>query len=142
MRNQIFDGLMTLGASIKPGPGGADNWGETGRKLKDYTTAQLPALFQVEGDTDYRSMLGQAARRAQQVTWVMIHAKGADQAEVPATYSADWIDSVEAKLTQPVNLQTLGGLVFACYIEGAIRRFSGDLDGIEMVIVPLIVLLP
>jgi hypothetical protein len=41
-----------------------------------------------------------------------------------------------------VNLQTLGGLVFACYIEGAIRRFSGDLDGIEMVIVPLIVLLP
>lgn len=140
-RNDIFDAMLAIGQQIEPGAPGS-LWAETGRKMKVPEQAQMPALFQVEGDSEYQSMLGQAARRKEQVTWVIMHNAGADQSVEPARYSQDLKDRIEAKLTQPVNIQTLGGRVFAAYIEGAIRRFPGDLDGTELITVPISILLP
>lgn len=141
-RNAAFDALLSIGASVPPG-GIGSTWGETGRKLKLQDQAQMPALFQVEGDTETESRLGQLRRRKLQVTWVIMHNAGADQAVEPSRYSQDLIDAIEAKLgPSGISYETAGGNVYAAYIDGATRRFMGDLDGIELITVPITLLLP
>jgi hypothetical protein len=141
IRNDAFDALLTIGKQIEPGDPGSE-WGEAGRKMKPPEQALMPALFQVEGDSEYQSKSGQMVRREIQISWVIMHNFGKDQAHEPARYSSDLIDRIEAKLGEGVNIQSLGGRVFAAYIKGAIRRFPGDLDGIELITIPLSILLP
>jgi hypothetical protein len=141
-RNAAFDALLALGLTLPPpGPGGTV-WGDSGRRWKDYTATQLPALWQIELDIDYGSMLGQANKREQQVWWSVVHAVGKDQNAVPAAASADFLDALDGKMCNPVHRQSLGGLVYAAFVKGAIRRFPGDGDGIEILQVPITVLLP
>jgi len=140
-RNEAFDALLAIAQQIEPVAG--TPWGETGRKMKAPEQSQMPALFQVEGDCEHESRLGQMIRRKEQVTWVILHDFGKDQARTPAQYSQDIKDSIEAKFgDRGISYQSLSGLVYAVYIEGAIRRFPGDLDGTEMITVPLSLLLP
>jgi predicted DNA binding CopG/RHH family protein len=141
-RNDAFAALLAIGAQIEPGaPGSA--WGEHGRKMKPPEKAQMPALFQIEGDSEAESKLGQLIKRKQQVLWVIIQNTGKDQSVEPAINSADLIDRVEAKFgDKGLSYQTLSGNVYAAYIDGAIRRYPGDIDGIEMITVPISVLLP
>jgi hypothetical protein len=140
-RNDIFDALLTIGTGI-PAAHGLPAFGETGRKMGDPSTAQYPALWQIEGDEEYNSMDGQLTRRKVQVTWVVVQSTGADQRVVPARYTADLKDAIDATLVNGVHINTLGGRVFAAFIDGAVRRYAGDLDGIEMLVVPLMVILP
>jgi hypothetical protein len=71
-----------------------------------------------------------------------VQSTGADQRVVPARYTADLKDAIDATLVNGVHINTLGGRVFAAFIDGAVRRYAGDLDGIEMLVVPLMVILP
>jgi hypothetical protein len=141
-RNVIFDALLAFGEKIAP-PGGASAWAETGRRLKDPTQARMPALFQCEGDDEYQSQLGQMRRRELQVTWVVYQNAGADQGAIPSEASQDFKDALDAAFSdRGVMLETLGGLTFAAFIKGAVRRFSGDFDGIELITVPISIILP
>jgi hypothetical protein len=121
-------------------------WSETGRRTKLPDGVQYPALIQIEGDCDYQSKLGQLRRREEQVTLLVYHNVGADQASRlfrPFRDTQDFKDRVDAKFgDQGVRLETLGGLVFAAWINGAIRRYPGDLDGIELITIPISLLLP
>lgn len=69
---------------------------------------------------------------------------GKDQSIVPASILNNLIDSVESVLApNPVTgLQTLGGLVSHCWIDGKIMKDSGDLDGDGVAIIPLKILVP
>lgn len=40
------------------------------------------------------------------------------------------------------EVQTLGGLVHNCWIEGQIELHAGDLDGQAIVVIPIRILLP
>jgi hypothetical protein len=142
-RNQAFNNLLALGLTLIP-PGGTapTDWGDSDRKWKDYTKVKLPALWQIELDTEYTSRLGQLAKREQQVWWSIVHNVGKDQAKVPAEATADFLDRAEALLCNPIHRQSLGGLVYAAFIQGTVRRFPGDGDGIEILQVPITVLFP
>ena len=144
-RNDALDGLLALGAALPPG-GAGTSWGETGRKMKAPEDCQMPALLQVDGDTEVTTKLGLLNKRVQQVTWVIYHNAGSDLAVEPARFTANLIDLIEATFNghsgRGVTFETLGGNAYAAYIDGAIRRFAGDLDGIELITVPFSVLLP
>lgn len=141
-RNDIFNALLAIGQAIEPSTG--NQWLDIGRQMKAPENAQCPALFQVEGDCDTNSRLGQMNKRVEQVTWVIYLNYAKDQATIPAVATQDLKDAIEAKLGElpSGNPQTLGGLVYAAYIDGAIRRFPGDLDGLELLTVPIKLLLP
>ena len=138
-RNTALDALLALGTAIVL-PSGA--WGETGRRVKSPDQCQMPALFQADTETQTHSALGQIVRRKIAVTWVIYHSAGADQSIAPSVFGADLVDALEAKLAAPVNLLSLTGAVYAAFIDGAIRRFPGDLDGVEIITVPITLLLP
>ena len=38
--------------------------------------------------------------------------------------------------------QTLGGLVYAAWVNGVIRKFEGDIDGQTIIAVPISILIP
>lgn len=140
-RNAAFDALLAFASQIQP-PGATD-WADKGRRTKLPDGVQYPALIQIEGDCDYQSKLGQMRRREEQVTLLVYQNVGADQGVVPAVATQDFKDRVDAKFgDQGVRLEALGGLVFAAWINGAIRRYPGDLDGIELITIPVSVLLP
>lgn len=140
-RNTAFNGLLEIARTIQPSPG--QQWKETGRKMKAPENAQCPALFQVEGDCEVQSRLGQMIRRKEQALWVIYLNYSKDQTVVPAEKSQDLKDAIEAKFgDNGISFQTLSGTVYAAYIEGAIRRFPGDTDGLELLTVPITLLLP
>jgi hypothetical protein len=138
-RNQIYDALLALGSAVQPA---GSAWGETGRKLKTSDKAQMPALFQVEPDEDHQSKLGQMKRRELSVIWIIMHTNGKDQGNVPARFTADLLDLIDAAFPDRPNVQRLGGLVHAAWIEGQIRKWEGDTDGITILTVPIKLLLP
>ncbi len=143
-RTAAYQALLALGVSLPPpGPPGTV-WGDTGRRWKDYNTAQLPCLWQLEIDMDYGSANhGQLAKRKQQVYWAVVHNIGKDQESVPADATADFLDAMDAKVINPkIGPLTLGGNCYAAYVQGTLRRYPGDTDGIEIIIVPLIVEFP
>jgi hypothetical protein len=140
-RNDVYDALLAIGVAI-PAAHGLTPFKDAGRKMGDYTSAQLPALWQVEGDDEYTSLDGQITRRKSQVTWVVVHGSGANQVTEPTRFTQDLKDAIDATLVNGVHIQTLGGRVFAAFIDGAVRRVAGDFDGYEMLIVPLTIYLP
>lgn len=139
-RNAIYNALLAIGNTIQPG---GSPWGEIGRKLKPVEKAQLPALFQLEPDEDHQSKLGQMRRRELSAIWIIMHNFGKDQSNVPAAFTADVLDLVDAAFPDPgLAPQRLGGLVHACWIEGQIRKWEGDLDGLTILTVPIKILIP
>lgn len=144
-RNAIFDALLAFGVMIDPPGEPTTDWADAARVFKDPTSSQIqyPAIYQVEGDCDYQSQLGQLRRREEQVTWVIFHNLGADQSVVPGRYTQDYKDRLDAKFGDTgVRLEALGGIVFAVWIKGAVRRYRGEVDGIEMITVPISLILP
>lgn len=141
-RETAFDALLALGAALTA-PGGG-TWGDIGRRWKDYTKAPLPALWQLEGDVDYTSANhGQLTKRKAQVHWAIVHNVGKDQSAVPSSATQDFLDAVDAKFINPkIGPITLNGQVYAAYIQGTVRRYAGDQDGIEIVVIPIIVEFP
>jgi len=69
---------------------------------------------------------------------------GKDQSVVPATTLNNLLDAVDAALApDPLSgLQTLGGLVSHCWIEGKVMKDAGDLDGDGVAVIPVKILVP
>lgn len=138
-RNGIFNGLLELGAEIEPG---GQPWGEYGRRLKSPDQSQMPALFQVEPMESYQSRLGQMAKRQLSAMWIIYHSAGKDQAIAPAQFSSDLLDLIDAKLAAPIHRQSLDGQVYAAFIDGEIKKWEGDDDGLSIIAIPISILLP
>lgn len=140
-RNAIYGALLALGQSIEPA-GAGTAWGESGRRLKSIDQAIKPALFQIEPKENFQSRLGQMPKRQFGALWIIYHEAGKDQAAIPAEYSSNLIDAIEAKLAAPVNRQALGGEAYAAFIDGEIQKYEGDDDGLSLIIVPISILVP
>lgn len=138
-RNDIYDALLAIGSAIQPA---GQPWGETGRKLKTTDRAKMPALFQVEPDEDHQSKLGQMKRRELSAIWIIMHNFGKDQSNIPARFTSDLLDLIDAAFPDRPVLQRLGGLVHAAWIEGQIRKWEGDTDGLTILTVPIKLLIP
>jgi hypothetical protein len=74
--------------------------------------------------------------------WFIYHSAGKNQAKIPAETTSDLMDQIDAKLQANVHRQSLGGLVYAAFIDGQVRKWEGDLDGLTIIMIPIRILLP
>lgn len=121
----------------------------TSRRLDTYSSisssAQMPAFFlEEEPEQHTRNKMPTPALRVLTYTaWIFV-SQGEDPNALPITIInniIDAIDPVSGGVLKPNNLpqnrQTLGGLVYDCYIEGTLPKAPGDIDGIGALRIPI-----
>lgn len=124
----------------------------TGRRLKHWTeVAAQPALFIDDGDEEWPERPGgiPATPLLDAEIWVYSDA-GKNPDSVPASVLNALLGAIETALAPTIvfdgvnrqNVQTLGGLVEHCWIEGTLDKVSGHADGQAVAIVPIRMLVP
>jgi hypothetical protein len=124
----------------------------TGRRLKKANEiAAQPALFINDGAEDHPERPSGLPDKIILEAQLWIYANGGQNPDaVPATQLNALIDAVEAALAPtpvfagsfPQNVQTLGGLVQHCWIEGKLEKYSGWTNGQAIAVVPVRMLVP
>ncbi len=143
-RNQIMDALMEVLEDNMP------SIVEFTRRFKDLpsiaTSAQMPYLMLTKPREQYpaRAITQLPAKRTFRADITIALSAGTDQNGEPDRALCDILDQLDLALRPPVGSETLtlGGLVDHCYIEGDIICVPGDLDGIGMIQIPIVILVP
>jgi hypothetical protein len=99
---------------------------------------KLPAIY-IDGDKEHvEHMAGQTARVTMTVR-LFVYVPAPDNEPSPGTALSTVLDAIDLVLAPAAgqSLQTLGGLVAHCWIEGEIERFEAGLVGKALAIVPV-----
>jgi hypothetical protein len=140
-RETIISALFTLVS-------GAASFATASRRLQLWSglsPSEKPALFLSErGDTYAHASEAAPATVTMELDIYIYTDAGKDPTIVPATILNPLIDAVDAALAPNIltGLQTLGGLVSHCWIEGKIMKDAGDLDGDGVAVIPVKILVP
>ena len=151
-RENAYAALFTL-ASNGEGLTGKITWGAgqslayTSRRVKlwDDLPAQ-PALCQAEHGETLVNGLTPPYLRILKAMWLIFHK--VDDGEIAATTDNQILDAVELALKSvPGDVgyperNTLGGIVENVFIDGAIIKVPGDLDGQALIAVPISIQAP
>jgi len=140
-REAIISALFALVSGAAP-------FATASRRLQLWSSvpsSEKPALFLVERGDNY-ARASEAVPEAvtmQLEIYIYIDA-GKDQSIVPASALNPLLDAIDTALAPSplTGLQTLGGLVSHCWIEGKIMKDAGDLDGDGVAVIPVRVLVP
>lgn len=141
----------------------ATRWTRTGesveRKFKtvsrrvklfsDVAAPQQPACFQAEWGSDEQQVTNLPQKTSLLANWIIYQAVGNDDKALGAVENNLILRGVrEALAPQPDDpgfldrRNTLGGLVYHCYISGRLFKDPGDIDGQGMMVVPIKLLVP
>lgn len=118
------------------------------RRLKLWSSvapADKPALFLYErGDVYVRASEAVPEAVTMNVDLYLYIDAGKDQSVIPAAALNNLIDAVDTVLAPNylTGVQTLGGLVSHCWIDGKIMKDAGDLDGDGVAVIPIKILVP
>ena len=140
----IYQALFDLAAGLAWDPDGALAFSSRRVKTFEDLPAQ-PALCQAETDETMSQVTGLQALTTLGASWLIYHQAGKDDDAVPAQTTNAILTAVRALFVDPDDpdeVQTLGGLVHKCWIDGRIQKFQGDLDGQTLIVVPLKILVP
>jgi len=124
------------------------NFATASRRLQlwsSVSSSEKPAIFVTErGDTYARASEAVPEAVTIEADIYIYTDAGKDQSIVPASLLNPLIDAVDAALApNPLTfVQTLGGLVSHCWIEGKILKDAGDLDGDGVAVIPVKILVP
>lgn len=156
-REEVFTALVGLTAEITWGAPGfqrsfinnVDNL-PLRRRVKLFSDANMqPAIYQAEHDEEVAQTSNLAYKRAWKASWIIYQQTGKDQSVAPAIENnliLDAIDRVIAPKPSDPGFQgrrnTLGGLVYHCYLDGEIFKDPGDIDDQGMMVVPITMLIP
>ena len=140
MREQIIAALFELAST-------AATFNTSGRRLQLWSkVASFPALFVQSTGTHYppRDVRGLPPKRTISAELWVYTDVGKDPNANPEAALNDIVDAIEMALAPNVltGVQTLGGLVSHCWIEGEVEQFPGVLDGIAKAIIPVKILVP
>jgi hypothetical protein len=109
----------------------------------DVPSSQQPAMYMIQkGETAQPQPRGMPTKWTLEVD-VYIYANSADVNVSPGSIMNPLLDALTAALAPPnpvENVQTLGGLVSNCWIEGGIQTDEGVLGGQSVAIVPIRIL--
>jgi len=139
-REVIITALFTLVSGAAP-------FATASRRLalwSSVASSDKPALFVTERSENYTRVSEAVPQMVTINVDITIYTDaGKDQSSVPAITLNSLIDAVDAAIApNPLTgLQTLGGLVSHCWIEGKVLRDSGDLDGDGVAVVPVRILI-
>lgn len=152
-RNEIYGALARLLPAVTLGGDPPRLLVTTGRKFRiygDVPADQQPAGFQTEPTEAIQQRTGLEPIRQMHAFWTFyFKTQPGDPDDVGAAIANDIVDACEAVLAynpdepqDEFNVQTLGGRVHACRIDGEVVKVAGDEDGQGMVLVPILLLVP
>lgn len=139
----IYAALFELAAGLS-WSGGQVAFASRRVKTFDDLSAQ-PALCQAETDETMTQVTSQQATTTLGASWLIYHQAGKDDDAIPAQTTNAILAAVRTTFVDPTDpsfVQTLGGAVHKCWIEGRIQKFQGDLDGQTLIVVPIKILVP
>ena len=123
------------------------------RKVKlfsDVPAAAQPACFQAEWGDDVQQVTGLPYKWVIGVNWIIYHQFGKQGKDnLGALENNCILNGVRAVLAPkptdpgfPDKRNSLGGLVWHCFINGRLFKDPGDVDGQAMMVVPIKLLVP
>jgi len=112
-------------------------------------STQMPALFLLDDDEEHKrsDQITPAVRTFTAHAWIFT-AAGQDPSVIPVTILntiLDAIDPITDGVLAPnalTNRQTLGGLVYDCWIEGKIIKDPGVISGLGFAHIPINIVVP
>jgi hypothetical protein len=119
-----------------------------GRRLKLWNAVPAemqPALYLVEHSEARLANLRGTPGRLQLIANIFLYVKTTDAEVIGGIELNNLLDAIEATIAPAdpkVNVQTLGGLVNRCWINGTIIKDPGDIDGQGLAIIPINILFP
>lgn len=117
--------------------------------FSDVPGAQQPACFQAEWATTESQVSGMPYKTTLDANWIIYQCIGKDKNALGAVENNLILGGVR-KALQPKpsdpgysdRRNTLGGLVYHCFISGRIFKDPGDIDDQGMMVVPIKLLVP
>lgn len=138
-REQVMSALFTL---LQTAPG-FNSYSRRFKLWDQVSQPDQPALILTEKPETHlkEKKISPAGRTLEAEVWIYIDT-GLDQNTVPITVMNPLIDAIDPTsggvLAPSYNgKQTLGGLVYDCFIDGQIIKVPGDLDGQGVAIIPI-----
>lgn len=117
---------------------GVKTYSRTWKSWADVTATEQPALFQVERDYDVSQNWGVPPRYTLHADWIVyVNGNAADQ--LPSTQLNTLLNQIFTVIppSDSTQIQTLGGLVKRCWINGKIETDEGVLGQQRVAIVPI-----
>lgn len=122
------------------------------RRLKlfsDVTAEQQPWIGQAEYSDNVAQITSMPYKSVLQANWVVYQCMGKDPNAIPTVENNCILNGIRAALApKPTDYgfadkrNTLGGLVYHCFISGRVFKDPGNLDGQGMMVVPINLLVP
>ena len=113
----------------------------TSRRLRhwaDTPKSEQPALYQAQAGEEAIPQRGLPAKWHLSVNFYIYVQADDNPDDSPAPALNSLLDAIEAALAPDISgLQSLGGLVYNCWIQGKIETLEGVLGGQEVAIVPI-----
>jgi hypothetical protein len=141
MREEIYAAVFALVSAV---PNLATS-SRRAKPLQEITDDLMPALFQIQaGEAYIQGKPGVPPRRILAVDLEIYVSNSSDPYGIPGTILNPILDAIEAALTPDpaTGRQTLGNLVYRCWIEGRIEVFEGLLEGKMVAMIPLQIEIP
>lgn len=119
------------------------------RLFADVAANQQPACFQAEWATDEQQVTSMPYKSTLMANWIIFQCIGKDKKAIGAIENNLIIGGCRTALaplpTDPGfhdKRNTLGGLVYHCFISGRIFKDPGDIDDQGMIVIPIKLLVP
>lgn len=120
------------------------------RMFSDVPSQQQPACFQAEWGSLEGQVTGMPYKTVLEANWIIFQdlssksatAVGATENNLIIGGCRKALEPLPADPGFPDRRNTLGGLVYHCFITGRIFKDPGDLDGQGMIVIPIKVLVP
>lgn len=117
--------------------------------FSDVPAAQQPACFQAEWATGEEQRSNMPYKTTLEANWIIFQCVNKDPKGLGVIENNLILGGVRKVLAPkptdigyPDQRNTLGGLVYHCYISGRIFKDPGDIDGQGMMVVPIKLLVP
>lgn len=109
------------------------------RPWSDVMPSEQPALFMGQGDQNVTTKIGLPSRYDMHVAFYLYCNRESNPEELAATQLNNNLDAIqEALKPSPITgMNTLGGLVFNCVIDGRIETDEGLLGPQSVAIIPV-----
>lgn len=122
----------------------------TSRRVKMFSDANVqPCCYQAEPASSEGQVTGMPYKTTLEAFWIIYHQVAKDAKAIPTIENNLIVKACRAALAPlPTDVgfldrrNTLGGLVYHCFISGRIYKEPGDLDGQGMLTIPIKLLVP
>lgn len=117
--------------------------------FSDVPDKEQPWLGQSEHGESISQVSRMPYKAVLQAQWVVYHVAAKQPNSIPTSRNNQILDALQAAIAPaktdpgyPDERNTLGGLVYHCYIDGEVFKDPGDIDNQGMLVVPIRILVP